>query len=133
DVRRAAEQEQVVDRVRVGQRPDGRRETDRGVAVLSGADGRAGVRVGATDRQEVDAVRRVAGVEDVDDVVARVSAAARRVDEVRVVGFLTVEGQRVAGRDVHRLQLLHVEEVVAGATDRAERRGRVEGRRRREV
>ena len=72
-----------------------------------------------------------ARVEHVDDVVVagrsgrvtrEAGLAAGRVDDVGVRAVLAVEGQRVAGVDVHRLELVDEGEVLAVAGGRGGRR-----------
>jgi len=57
----------------------------------------AGGVVAAEDREAVDAVVGQAGVEHADHIVARVAAAAERMDLVAVFTGLAVQAQRMAG------------------------------------
>ena len=118
DALERAEQEDVVDRV------PRRRAGD--VAVV----GRAQVVV-TVDRELVDAVVLGAGVEHVDHVVADRAVAAVRVDAVVVGVGLAVEHEVVAGAvveqpvcragdDVHRLEVVDEEDVLAVVARRRE-------------
>ena len=102
DVLRCAQQEDVVGRV-----------LDQ---ILRVADVAVLRRFDAVDRRFVDAVVLGAGIEDVDDVVApvlHVSLTAGSVHRVVIGLGLAVEGERVAGRDVHRQQPVDGEAVLA--------------------
>ena len=112
DGRDATQQEEVV---------DGVGGAGRGVAL--------GRRVQAVDVELVRAVIGGTRVEDVRDVVPRAAAAAGGVDAVGVGLGLPVEHQRVAGADVHRLEVPDREDVfTVPALDHGEAVGAMDAR-----